>query len=118
MSQMLTVSQASAFLLVCLGIGVLVILCCAALIWARTHFAPHVDCAKQLSAFSGMLEDVLQRQKTLIKKKSGEAGGRPVAPKPKPELDEELPVAEARLSDIDLEKAANERMLKMINGRS
>jgi len=118
MSQMLTVSQASAFLLVCLGIGVLVILCCAALIWARTHFAPHVDCAKQLSSFSGMLEDIDQRQKTLMKRKSGELGGRPVVSKPKPEVLEEIAPVDSRLSDVDLEKAANERMLKMINGRT
>jgi len=117
MSQMLTVSDASAVLLVCFGIGVMVMLCCAALIWSRTHFAPHGDCKKALSAFAGILEEVTQRQKTLIKRKSGEAGGRPVVSKPQPTSQAE-PALDARLSDEELERAAGSRMLSLINGRN
>jgi len=117
---MLTVADASAVLLVCLGVGVLVLLCCAALIWARTQFAPHADCKKELSAFAGLLEEITLRQKTLIKRKSGEVGGRPSKTI---EVRTEATVVPGeatagRLSDEDLEKAAGSRMLQMINGRS
>jgi len=120
MSQMLTVADASAVLLVLVGVAVLVILCCAALIWARTHFAPHADCKKELSAFRGMLEEVMIRQKALVKRKSGEAGGRP------PARSVEVPAETAeissstsgRLSDEELERAAGARLQGMLNGRN
>lgn len=118
MSQMLTVADASAVLLVCVGLAVLVMMCCAALIWSRTHFAPHADCKKELSAFAGLIEEVIQRQKALIKRKSGEAGGRPAATRELPAAAEAAAGGTTRLSDEDLEKAAGLRLQGMLNGRN
>ena len=115
---MLTVADASAVLLVLVGVAVLVILCCAALIWARTHFAPHADCKKELSAFAGLLEEVIQRQKSLIKRKSGESGGRPAATRELPASSVEAVPGNTRLSDEDLEKAAGARLQGILNGRT
>jgi len=118
MSQMLTVSDASALLLVGSGVGVLVLLCCAALIWARTHFAPHSDCKVALSAMDLKLDDVIGRQKKIQKSSSGQQGGRPRSPveqESAPSLLSEG--ATGRLSDTDLQKAAHNRLQGILNGR-
>lgn len=115
---MLTVSDASAMLLVALGMALLVLLCCAALIWAKTHFAPHSDCKVALSAMDLKLDDVIGRQKKIQKSTSGQLGGRP--PRPAGESPSQLsaePPVTGRLSDIDLQKAAQSRLQGILNGR-
>lgn len=114
---MLTVSDASAMLLVALGMALLVLLCCAALIWAKTHFAPHSDCKVALSAMDLKLDDVIGRQKKIQKSSSGQLGGRPKAPEREAEGTVLPAGAPGRLSDIDLQKAAQQRLTGILNGR-
>jgi len=104
---MLTLEGAGALLLVCVGVGILVILCCAALIFARTHLSPHADCHHQISAMQGTLENVVAWQKKAQKVKAGAAPPRVTAA-------EEPPPVEERVSDEQLERNAQSRLRGML----
>jgi len=104
---MLTLEGAGSLLLVCLGVGILVILCCAALIFARTHLAPHADCHHEISSIKGTLENVVAWQKKAQKVKAGAAPPR-VTP-----VQEEAP-ADDRVSDEQLERNAQTRLRGML----
>jgi len=105
---MLTLEGAGSLLLVCVGVGILVILCCAALILARTHLSPHADCHHQISAMQGTLENVVAWQKKAQKIKAGAAPARAVPPP-------ETPAEEARVSDEELERNAQARLRGMLS---
>jgi len=104
---MLTLEGAGSLLLVCLGVGILVILCCAALIFARTHLAPHADCHHQITAMQGTLENVVAWQKKAQKVKAGGAPARVT------EVQEAPPVQD-RVTDEQLERNAQKRLRGML----
>jgi len=54
---------AGAILLVCLGVSVLVIGCCAALIVARTRIAPHADCKRLNDALAISIDELQEKFK-------------------------------------------------------
>jgi len=104
---MLTLEGAGSLLLVCVGVGILVILCCAALILARTHLSPHADCHHQITAMQGTLENVVAWQKRAQKVKAG------AAPPRVTEVQEQAPV-EQRITDEQLEVNAQKRLRGML----
>jgi len=112
---LITVADASAVLLLCLGLALLVVGCCAALILARTRLAPHADCKRTLAQFEGILGEVIERQKRAQKTKAGVSGGRPVT-KPVEGETRSGVATDASLSDEDLQKQAQSRLRGMLNG--
>jgi len=104
---MLTLEGAGSLLLVCLGVSILVIFCCAALIIARTRVAPHADCQAAITAMQGTLENVVAWQKKAQKIKAGAAPARSVPPP-------EIPPEEERVSDEQLERNAQARLRGML----
>jgi len=104
---MLTLEGAGSLLLVCVGVGILVILCCAALILARTHLSPHADCHHQITAMQGTLENVVAWQKKAQKVKAGAAP-------PRTTPAQETAAEEPRMSDEELERNAQGRLRSML----
>jgi len=101
---MLTLEAAGSVLLVCLGVGVLTVLCCAALIIARTHLAPHADCSRIHDVHSIALDELADK----FKRRQKQAGGRSKAKTPEePEEEEvELPALKP-LTNFEKIKRAN-----------
>jgi len=106
---MLTLEGAGSLLLVCLGLCVLVVSCCAALIVARTRVAPHADCKREIYALQGTLENVVAWQKKAQKRAAG------AAPPKVPERDTEAePEPTERITDEQLERNAQKRLRGML----
>jgi len=109
---MLTLDGAGALLLVCLGLCLLVVSCCAALIFARTRLAPHADCKRELSQMEGTLENVVAWQKKHQKAKAGAA-----PPRTGPSTIPERSLAEVpRLTDEELEAKAGSHLMELMRG--
>jgi len=57
----ITLEAAGSLLLVCTGLAILVLVACAAMMWARTKIAPHSDCEVVQAGFTSRLEDLEAR---------------------------------------------------------
>jgi len=88
---MLTMEAAGAVLIVAVGIGMLVLLCCAALIYAKTHLVPHSDCRRFNEGVKLQVDELFEK----FKHRGKQAGGRVRGAQKKIEAEEAEAEAEA-----------------------
>ncbi len=108
---MLTLEAAGAVLLVCLGVGVLVVLSCAALIFAKTKLAPHADCRRFNAAIALEVAELHEKFNHRGKVRGGRASR---IKQDEPDLEEEvapkLPPGESTFQKIVRENALRSRV--------
>jgi len=79
---MLSMEGAAATLLVCLGVAILVLVCCAALIFSKTKLAPHADCRRFNEGLALQVDELFDKMKHRTKVGAGRKRHEPVEPDP------------------------------------
>jgi len=105
---MLTLEAAGALLLVCLGVAILVVFCCAALIFARTKIAPHADCKGFMDKQSIQIDELFEK----FKHRGKQAGGRARGAQKIEEAETQEETVPVMTGDADFQRIVREHAMK------
>lgn len=105
---MLTLEAAGAMLLVFSGVGVMVVLSCAALIFAKTKLAPHADCRRFNAAIAIEVAELHEKFNHRGKVRGGRASR---AKQEEPDLEEDA-VDKPSTKETDFQRIVRENALR------